>query len=611
MRISRSVYGAAAGLLFASLALSACGGNDADSQPVVDEKTANLPTANVTVAGVERKYTYYLPSNLDALKAYNIKNIRVVVSFPENGETAAQNAQKTRWHEVAEEKGFVVIYPEPLNGTWNTNLASNGPNDLAYVHAAWSDIRTKFNVSDTNAVYPTGFRSGGAMASQLALMGPVPGYLPPIAAVAAIDGTADPAVFRLPETKYTYPSAPGNVTIAPETTFGNSLPNTTMSVWLISSNDSTNFTQQADYWKAKNRVSTPTESTNSGVVSQSFKNSSNPLQEVRLSKYSEGSLSGKSLSAYLWENMFKGVIRFKNDDRQNGTLNAFKTESELRLIDETVKFSDQAKGSRRFLTYVPSNYAELVAKNGSVPVMFNFHGIRGSGWWQAINTDYVDAAEKNGFIVVFPQGVDALFNSDISKGVSTVNYDVKFTLELIDYLKTKYKVDSTRIFAGGVSAGSWFANRLIVEYPQLFAGAALCYSGHLNADVYKNYQSYPQVRTDVPIPVWQCRGGTEGPTTFPGGEAGQEAARNFWRVVVNGHVASATEDAAVPTESVTAGPDNRKHIHYFRGGKADYAWSTTDYVPHFWHPGGQADLMWKEMFAHYSRNSDGTLKYQP
>jgi poly(3-hydroxybutyrate) depolymerase len=590
---------------------ASCGGSGSSTPE--PEAPLNLPTAKVTVGGVDRQYTYYLPSNLDALKTYNIKNIRVVVSFPENGETAIQNAQKTRWHEIAEEKGFVVIYPEAVNRTWNTNLAVNGPNDLAYVHAAWSDIRTKFNVSDTNAVYPTGFRTGAAMASQLAMMGPVPGYLPPIAALAAIDGTADPAIFSLPETRYTYPTTPGNVTIAPETTFGNSLPNTKMAVWLISSNtnSNTNFTQQANYWKQKNEVDSTTDMVATGITSKSFKNTANPLQEVRLSQYNESSLSGKSLSYYLWENMFKDVIRFKNDDRQNGTLNRFKTEKELGLVDETVKFSEQAKGERRFLTYIPSNYAQLVAKNGSVPLMLNFHGIRGSGWWQAINTDYVQAAEKNGFIAVFPQGVDAVFNSDLSKGSYTVNYDVKFILELLDYLKGKYKLDTTRIFTGGVSAGSMFANRLILEYPQLFAGAALCYSGHMNADVYKNHQSYPQIRTDIPIPVWQCRGGTEGPTTFPSGEAGQEAARNFWRVVVNGHAASATEDAAAPTVSVTAGPDNRKHIRYFRGAKADYAWSTTDYVPHFWHPGGQADLMWKELFSHYSRNSDGTLNYAP
>lgn len=599
----------AAALTMALAALAGCGGSGSDTP--TPEAPITLPTAKVTVGGLERQYTYFLPTNLNALKAYNIKNIRVVISFPENGETAIQNAQKTRWHEIAEEKGFVVIYPEAVNGAWNTNLAANGPNDLAYVHAAWSDIRTKFNVSDTNAVYPTGFRTGAAMASQLALMGPVPGFLPPIAAVAAIDGTADPAVFALPETKYTYPTTPGNVTIAPETTFGNSLPNTKMAVWLISSNDNTNFAQQADYWKNKNEVNSTMDSTANGVTSQSFKNTANPLQEVRISKYSDSTLSGKNLSSYLWENMFKDVIRFKNDDRQNGTLNRFKTEKELGLVDETVKFSEQAKGDRRFLTYVPSNYAELVAKNGSVPIMFNFHGIRGSGWWQAINTDYVDAAEKNGFIAVFPQGIDAVFNSQLSKGSSSINYDVQFILELINHLKGKYKVDSTRIFAGGVSAGSMFANRLVLEYPQLFAGAALCYSGHLSTDIYKNPQLYPQVRTDVPIPVWQCRGGTEGPTTFPGGEAGQEAARNFWRVTVNGHAPSAIEDAAAPTLAVTTGPDNRKHIRYFRGAKADYAWSTTDYVPHFWHPGGQADLMWKEMFSRYSRNADGTLNYQP
>ncbi|MNV92595.1 hypothetical protein D3C71_1872090 [compost metagenome] len=113
------------------------------------------------------------------------------------------------------------------------------------------------------------------------------------------------------------------------------------------------------------------------------------------------------------------------------------------------------------------------------------------------------------------------------------------------------------------------------------------------------------------MPLWQCRGGTEPDNSFPAGAAGQEAARHFWRVVVNGHADAPTEEQALPSRSETLGPDARKHVKYFTGGKAMYVWQTTDYTPHFWHPGGQADLMWSQMFSHYRRNADGTLAYQP
>ncbi|WP_332288464.1 CE1 family esterase [Aquincola agrisoli] len=601
-----------------ALAMGACGSSDDNDDTddlyggmaiptVAIDKVA---TGTVTVNGAARSYRYYLPSNLDALKAVNLKNIRIVVSFHDQGQNGEANARQTLWHELAEANGFVVIYPEAVNGTWNTTLAKDGPDELAYIQAAWADIRSKFNISDTNAVYPTGFGTGAAMAHQLAMMGPVIGYLAPISAVAGIDGVADPAVFTLPKTAYTYPATPGPVVRSPDTPFGASLPATAMSAWMITTKAGLDVTRQADYWKAQNAVAAAATSRSDRYFrTTTHKNAANGFQEVRVSS-ARSELSGRDLSQYLWKNMFSHVIRFKNDDRVNGTLVQTKTDQELGLIDSTHKFSEAARGDRRFLTYLPTGYAKLTAGNGTVPLVLNFHGIRGSAWWQAINTDYVPAAEKNGFIAVFPQGLDAVFSSTIST-TRTVNYDVQYIVELIDHLKTKYRIDSSRIFITGVSAGAAFTNRVIVEYPQLFAGAAPCYSGHFSATVYNNYQNYPQIRTDVPMPLWQCRGGTEPDNSFPGGAAGQEASRRFWRVVVNGYADAAREEEAVPTSTATLGPDARKHVRYFTGGKAHYVWQTTDYVPHFWHPGGQADLMWTQMFSKYRRNADGTLTYTP
>lgn len=592
-----------------AVGVMACGGGGGDGpdggSPTAPAEIA-MATGTVTVNNVARDYDYYLPSNLDALKVFNIKNIRVVVSFHADGQTVQDNAQQTRWHELAEANGFVVIFPRAVDGRWNLK---NSADDLAYVHAAWSDIRQKFNVSDTNAVYPTGFGTGASMAHQLAMMGPVIGYMPPISAVAGIDGVADPAVFALPRTQYTYPEQPGAVVRSDATPFGASLPATAMSVWLMSTKAGTDVSQQADYWKIQNDVrATPVTTSDNAFDTTTYRNADNPFQEVRISTARATTLTGKALSEYIWTNMFSKVIRFKNDDRVNGTLVAMKSEADLGLIDATHKFSEAARGDRRFLTYLPKDYATRVARGEKLPLVLNFHGIRGSAWWQAINTDYVPAAEKYGFIAVFPQGLDSVFSSTISRDTPAVNYDVQYVVELLEYLKSVYQIDATRVYATGVSAGAAFTNRVIVEYPQLFAAAAPCYSGYLSATVYQNYRSYPQIRTDVPLPIWQCRGGTEPDTAFPGGAAGQEAGRNFWRVVVNGHAAAATEDEAMPTSTATLGPERRKHVKYFTGAKANYVWQVTDYTPHFWAP-EQADLMWREMFSRYQRNADGSLTY--
>jgi len=171
-------------VMIAGLVMSACGGGGDDSDDFRQVATTSVPmenvaTGTVTVNNISRTYRYYLPTNLEALKSKNLKNIRIVVSFHDQGETGEINAKQTLWHELAEANGFIVIYPEAINGSWNTTLASTGPNEVAYVQAAWTDIRTKFNISDTNAVYPTGFGTGAAMANQVAMMGPMIGFLSP------------------------------------------------------------------------------------------------------------------------------------------------------------------------------------------------------------------------------------------------------------------------------------------------------------------------------------------------------------------------------------------------------------------------------------------------
>ena len=85
-------------------------------------------------------------------------------------------------------------------------------------------------------------------------------------------------------------------------------------------------------------------------------------------------------------------------------------------------------------------------------------------------------------------------------------------------LKSKYAVDTTRIYLNGTSAGAGFTNRLAVQYPELFAAIAPCYSGHLNSDVSINPGLYPDVKTDVPMPVWMCHGGDEPYSAFPGAQ---------------------------------------------------------------------------------------------
>jgi poly(3-hydroxybutyrate) depolymerase len=278
-----------------------------------------------------------------------------------------------------------------------------------------------------------------------------------------------------------------------------------------------------------------------------------------------------------------------DDTRTNGTVRQNLTVEQMGLQDVTKTLSTSV--ARRYLVYLPLNYATLTAGGKKLPLVLSLHGRNGAAEFIAVTSRWWEVAEKSGFIVVFVQGLSNTWNISISAG----NTDVADMLALLNQLKTDYAVDPNRVFMTGQSMGAAFTNRMAVQYPNLFAAIAPCYSGHLSAADYVN----PIVRTNVPLPVWQCRGQDEIPADFPGGTAGEAAARQFWRVTVNKNVGS-------PLLQV----DGRKATEIYTDGVAEYRWQVTQYQPHFEHE-GQSQKLWNEFFKRFARDASGNLVTLP
>jgi polyhydroxybutyrate depolymerase len=105
---------------------------------------------------------------------------------------------------------------------------------------------------------------------------------------------------------------------------------------------------------------------------------------------------------------------------------------------------------RDYLLYVPKSYD----RHSPTPLVISMHG---AGLWGAAQREtsrWNELADKQGFIVVYPSGVGG-------KGVRvwraepgpSLMKDVRFISELIDTLKASYNIDSTRIYANGLSNG--------------------------------------------------------------------------------------------------------------------------------------------------------------
>ncbi len=530
--------------------------------------SASLTKGTILVNGTAREYYESAPANILALRERDARGIAVVVNFHDVNQTGQSGAASTCWNELGDKQGFVTVFPSALGGAWNTKGDATSSDEVAFLKALLPAIKTKYALASNAIVYYTGVGQGGRMAQSMAMQAPQ--FL---AAVASIDGTAETEVFGIPSSK---------------------LPPTTMFSWIIKTKAQAQTgvaeATQVAYWNRQNSTYSAPVAVDDPIFSSLVYAAENrPLHQVKVSTAKLAGYAGMALTENIWGNLFSKTVRFFDDSRTNGSIHANQTIEEMKLVDTTKELI--AGSPRRWLTYLPSNYAALTANGQKIPLVISHHGRNGSGRWQAITSQWHEVGEKYGFIVVYPQGIGATWTTSISPA----NVDVAFELALIDELKATYAVDPTRIYLNGASQGAAFTNRMAVQYPLLFAAIAPCYSGHLSPASYVD----PIVRVDVPMPVWQCRGQDEVPSDFPGGTAGEAAAQVFWRETVN-------KNSGVPTLQV----DGRRVTEIWNNGVAEYRWQLTQYQPHFWNE-GQAEKMWTEMFSKYQRNAGGQLVRLP
>lgn len=135
---------------------------------------------------------------------------------------------------------------------------------------------------------------------------------------------------------------------------------------------------------------------------------------------------------------------------------------------DMVKIKMTIDGVERYaLVYPGDNVNEEVA-----PVVFAFHGYSSS----AVQMSYYDIhTEWPEATVVYPQGYKC--GNRLKDGWQHAlgennDRDVKFVSELLKEIKKRYKVDSTRIYATGMSNGALFCYVLMAKMPDTFAAFA-------------------------------------------------------------------------------------------------------------------------------------------
>lgn len=121
---------------------------------------------------------------------------------------------------------------------------------------------------------------------------------------------------------------------------------------------------------------------------------------------------------------------------------------------------------RTYLVHAPAG-----APNGLV---INLHGAGMSGQQQADLTDYNSVADRFGFVVAYPDGIDATWAD--GRGASMPDRqgvdDVGFLAALIERLSQEFAIPPGRVFVTGMSAGAFMANRLVCDRADLVTAIA-------------------------------------------------------------------------------------------------------------------------------------------
>ncbi|MCU0481728.1 MAG: polyhydroxybutyrate depolymerase [Anaerolineae bacterium] len=152
------------------------------------------------------------------------------------------------------------------------------------------------------------------------------------------------------------------------------------------------------------------------------------------------------------------VAPLQENTLQTTTCPAMPDFARSELVMQTIEYSDV---QRFYYLYIPASYDTQTP----VPLVFAIHGfaqgalgLAGYSGWEAV-------AEENGFILVYPQGsgVIARWETGLFAGLEGEIDDVRFFSDMIDTISQSLCIDSTRVYANGLSNGGGMSYRLACQ----------------------------------------------------------------------------------------------------------------------------------------------------
>jgi polyhydroxybutyrate depolymerase len=135
--------------------------------------TTDDQTITLTHDGIERSYILHVPASYDGSQP-----VPLVLVFHGGGGKADGIMQSSGFNQLADEKGFIVVYPNGTGRlgdkllTWNGGACcgfamTNNIDDVGFVRAIVAELQTSYKI-DAKRIYATGLSNGGILSFRLA-----------------------------------------------------------------------------------------------------------------------------------------------------------------------------------------------------------------------------------------------------------------------------------------------------------------------------------------------------------------------------------------------------------------------------------------------------------
>lgn len=222
-------------------------------------------------------------------------------------------------------------------------------------------------------------------------------------------------------------------------------------------------------------------------------------------------------------------------------------------------FRTQVKNiDRSYHLFVPANYNPAKA----APLVFVLHGGGGSGEKMFESSDMHEIAERENFLVVYPDGAtrgeDGMDTWDIGRADEADNGeaepwdDISFMRKIIAETGDRYSIDPARIYATGISRGGMFSYRIACEMADVVAAIAPI-AGAMEMDT-------RLCNPAASVPVMHIHGTEEENVPFGGGSG--RLTKNEWSPVMPGLAFWKAHNRCSNDKTVTYDADDTTCVTY-------------------------------------------------